>query len=439
MKNKKTEHLVLYSPHDKQLEMHECTARYRIGAFGRQSGKSTWGNQEILRKSWLMRNGIYWYVLPIYGQATIMYERMIKSLWNCRGAIRKHSDSKLFIRVESGSTIHWKSGDKPNNLRTETLNGAIIDEVREQSPELWPMVIQPMLRTTKGWGAFISTPNGYDHFFDLAERAKEDKAGRWSLFHSSSLCNPAFSKEEYEEARQEMSEPQFAQEILAEFRDLTKGRVYFAYDSAVHQREYCPWAAGKLLAPWLPTVLCLDFNLSPMSWTLAQERVGDWWAYDEIHLERSHTQEAANLLVTKLMQYGVATVVICGDATAEAGQRAAAGASDYDILLKTLDTAGITWVNRTPETNPFIKDRVNAVNAKLRSANGEIHFWHSPLTKALKKDMQRVVWKDVDGFVLDSGPTKELAHASDGIGYAISKLTPVASAYQVGRQRVIRR
>jgi hypothetical protein len=430
--------LELYSPYRMQLAMHNSLARYRIGAFGRQSGKSTWGGQELLKHAWRNPGRTYWYILPIAAQARILYRRLLGSVFGCRQILLKKNQTEFRIKLLNSSQIFFKSGDNPDSLRTETLHGVIIDEVREQHPDLWKMVIQPMLRTTKGWAAFVSTPNGFDHFYDLHERALSDKRGTWESFQAPSTCNPLFTMEEFEDARHEMTEAQFAQEILAEFRDITRGRAYLNYDSRLHEMKDCPWAPGDRKSPYLPIVVDCDFNLNPMSWTLCQTRGGDWYAFDQIHLEASHTQEAAGVLVDKVKGHGQG-VIITGDATSKAGQRAAAGKSDYDIIFTMLREAGIRYIDRVPKSNPFIKDRVNSFNAKLKAADGTIHFWHHKDCRALKKDLQRVVWKDIEGFVLSPGKDKSLTHASDGVGYGICELTPIKQIGNVGGLRVIRR
>src|SRR4030065_1344827 len=103
-----------------------------------------------------------------------------------------------------------------------------------------------------------------------------------------------------------------------------------------------------------------------MSWTLCQERGGDWYAAEEIYLEGSHTMEAAQVLVERVKSHP-AGIVVTGDATSKAGQRAASAKSDYDILFSILKDAGINYVDAVPKANPPMKERVNSVNAKLKS------------------------------------------------------------------------
>lgn len=89
----------------------------------------------------------------------------------------------------------------------------------------------------------------------------------------------------------------------------------------------------------------------------------------------------------------------------------------------------------TPESNPQVKDRVNAVNAKLKDGNGDRHLWFHPDCKQAIRDMQRVVWKEGSGgAILDQTTDKERTHSSDGVGYVISELSPLV--YKKGTTRM---
>lgn len=394
-------------------------------------------------KAWTRPGTRYWFVAPTDAQAKVQYRRLVAMLWPSRQIMLKKNQTEKRVKLINGSEIRFVSGEVLDNLRGETLHGAVIDEVRDQHPDLWPMVIRPMLTTTKGWCAFISTPNGYDQFYDFAQLATTEPD--WAFFTSPSTCNPLFTQDEYEAAKRTMSPAQFAQEIDAEFRDLTAGKAYINF-SRENLASECPFYVGAQWSPHLPVVLGCDFNLSPMSWTLGQTNTDRWWWFDEIHLENSHTPEAARELVSRIQAMRAEghraepAVVICGDATSKAGQRAAAGASDYDILKAALKAANISFRDETPDSNPPVKDRVNAVNAKLKDASGNVHFWlHADKCPFLKRDLERVVWKPGASAILDEGPSRALTHQSDSIGYPVVTLTPVKAIKDVGKPRLITR
>lgn len=434
--------LKLYKPHIKQLEFHSSQKRFLVAAWGRQSGKSTAGINHLLKNAWERPGTKYWFVSPTFPQARVMYRRLAGMLWNCREALIKKNQSELRIKLINNSEIRFVSGEVLDNLRGDTLNGVIIDEVRDQHAELWPMVIRPMLTTTKGFARFISTPAGFDHFYDLSKQCQTDQD--WGFMSAPSTSNPLFSAEEFEAAQRSMSEPQFAQEILAEFRDLTAGRAYVHWAEKNLARE-CPWAPGRLYSQFHSIICGMDFNLSPMSWTLGQTSADRWWWFDEVYLTSSHTMEAAFVLRDKILKLKMEgyraepNLILCGDATGKATQRTS-NQSDYDIVKQVLRDAGISFRDDTPEANPSVKDRVNAVNAKLKDARGETWLWaHPEYCPMLVRDFERVVWKPGVNLMLDQSRDPLLTHPTDSVGYPIYKMTPIKGIKEIGKTRIIQR
>lgn len=384
------------------------------------------------------RRGVYWYVLQTHTAAEVAFKRYYH-LTRSSGLLKhKPNLSDNYFTLVNDATVFFKSGANFEDLRAETLDGTIIDEMRQQHKNLWTRVIRPMLSRRKGWADIYSTPNGFDHFYDLFESAKDSV--EWGAFHAPSTEAWWWSPEEVLSAKHDMSEAEFAQEIMAEFRDMVSGRAYVSFGDHNITRLN-PFRVDLSPDPHhvLPIIVAMDFNLSPMAWTLGQNRVDDFYWFGEIFLRGSHTQEAARELVSRVKDHK-AGVILIGDATGKASQRAAAGKSDYDIVKMALTEAKIPFTDRTPDSNPLIKDRVNAMNRSMKDAAGGVHFFVNPEgCPYLVKDCQRVLWKEGATATLDPGPEKMLTHASDGAGYAVHAFSPIIVSGSVGTVRVIRR
>jgi hypothetical protein len=455
--------LVLYKPHLVQRAMHESSARFRVGCWGRQAGKSTWGANEIAKQAWDVERTNHWFIEPSFDQARVQYRRFLEEFPPLCGIHRKKpNDSEHRIFLQTGSDVAYKSGLVLHRLRGETLHTVAVDEMRDQPPELWTQVLNPMLTTTGGRASFISTPRGFDQFYDIAQIAQTDTTGDWEFFHAPSTCNPLFTQSEFERLKREMSEAEFAQEILAEFRDLNRGSAYRSFSPSnqslvsplVRAPIDTPAVSGpslqSLINPYLPIHLACDFNVGYMGWVLSQFRNGiGHYAFDEIWLERSHTEEAIDLFVQKLQQYEAEMgplradpkVILIGDATGEAGKTSAGGKTDYTIIESALKKAGITFRNLTPTANPRVKDRVNTVNTRLKSADGTINAWiHPKRCPNLKKDLERVTWKEnAQGAILDQNTDPSRTHSSDAWGYDICVTNPIDAVKDVGALRILRR
>lgn len=424
-----------------QMRFHNSKARFRVASWGRQSGKSTACLNELLKKAWENPGTMYWFLSPTFDQAKSQYRRLVGMLSPCWETLKKKNQSELRIKFENDSEIVFKSGETFHNLRGATLHGVVVDEVRDQPEELWTQVLRPMLATTGGWAAFVSTPSGFDYFYDLFERGNSDPEN-WETFKAPSTCNPLFTQEEYEQAKKEMSEPEFDQEINANFRDLQKGKAYYAFSEQNILEEH-PFAGGNYCNPYLPVELYMDFNVHHMGWTLAQFRNGGGhYFFDEIY-GYENTHAAAEEFVHRFKQLGVVAnpgVILVGDASGKANKTSAAGQTDYTIIHEALNRAGIKFEDRTPDSNPHVKDRVMTMNTRFKNGEGKASIWVNPRCKNLIKDFQRVTWKDSTGSaILDQVRDRSLTHLSDGAGYGVYVRNPISLEGGVGTLRMVRR
>jgi len=421
--------LQLYRPTAAQLRVHNSPHRFNVVRFGRQAGKSTFGNNRLLDRAWKRQDSRWWYLGPTYRLGQQMYERAKFSLMrSSNAALRDKSDSELMLELLSGGRIYYLSGEKLESLPGETLDGAIVDECRDQRhmKELWERVLFSMLGTTGGGCDFLSTPNGMDYFYELNQKTLTNP--NWGSFHAPSYSNPLWTKEMLSEAKETMDENLYAQEIEAEFREQGVGSCYTTFGEQ-NITKINPFSKEDKISPYLPILVGMDFNLSPMSWILGQYKGREIYYYDEIVQERpafgkGPTQSAAETLLLKVKDHKPGVVLI-GDASGKAGQRSApAGQSDYDTVKQILRAGGVQVSDKTPETNPTIKDRVNTVNAACRSTSGTVGLWFHPrCTKAIK-DRRKRKWKDgATSLAFGDGPGE--GHISDAADYPVCVLAPI--------------
>src|SRR6185437_9395012 len=212
-----------------QKRISESTFRFNVASWGRQSGKTTFGLDKMIWAPMRSRPGsIYWYVLQTHAAAEVAFNRFMNNVIGTP-LFKEKNESEKWVALPDGRMVFFKSGENYQDLRVETLDGAIVDEYRQQHPDLWPQVIRPMLARRKGWADFLSTPNGFDHFYDLAKYAMNNETNEWGFFKAPSTDAWWWSTEEIASAKASMSELEFAQEIMAEFVNLTAHRVYHSF------------------------------------------------------------------------------------------------------------------------------------------------------------------------------------------------------------------
>jgi hypothetical protein len=439
LKKNPKETLQLYTPTSAQLRAHISQHQFNVIRWGRQAGKGTYATNKLFQRAWtkpIDRYRFYWYVGPTYRLATQMYER---ALWALpREAYTYKSDSDLIIELKTKALLYYKSSDNPGGLLGETLDGLVMDECREQEKKTWEHYLMPMLGTTDGWADFLSTPNGFDWFHDLDQNSLTDPA--WGSYHAPSQSNPLWTPKMLDSAKKSMTADLYAQEILAEYRELGIGSVYSSFSSDRNISDKNPFAiSGEPISKYLPILIAADFNLNPGSWVLGQNRGRSFYWFDEIVMPHSHTQMMSQELVDRLVLLECNNVIIIGDASGKSSQRAASGQSDYDIMKNALKLAGIKFSDKTPDANPAVKDRVNALNCSLLGADGSVNTTIHPSCKKLITDLRRVIWKEGSASLAIDKSNHELTHTSDAIGYPTNVLAPIKQIGQVGKMRIISR
>ena len=116
----------------------------------------------------------------------------------------------------------------------------------------WQEVLIPTLTDTKGEVLFISTPKGFNHFYELYNLELENKD--WKSFHFTTYDNTHIDDEEIEKLKSQMTEDRFAQEYLAEFKR-TEGLVYKEFNRTLD-------IVSEIPTDFRTTILGIDFGFT---------------------------------------------------------------------------------------------------------------------------------------------------------------------------------
>jgi hypothetical protein len=151
--------------------------------------------------------------------------------------IAKKNEVELSITLRNGSVIELKGAENPDSLRGSKLRGLCIDEIASIRDWnwLWSECLRPTLTDYEAPVIFISTPKGYNHFYDLFNEGQQADS-IYKSWRFTSYDNPFIPQGEIDQARKELTEDTFAQEYLADFRKYT-GLVYKDFQREVHVIE----------------------------------------------------------------------------------------------------------------------------------------------------------------------------------------------------------
>ena len=220
-----------YTPHLKQKEIHNSIInegyKYYILNIGRQFGKTMLGINQMLY--WAINHkgcNIAW-VTPIYKQSKKVFDEMEKVTKS--SGLFEYNRSDLTISGFN-SQIQFFSGERPDNIRGNTFDYLIVDEMAFTRPELWSEVLSATVLVKGKKVIFISTPKGKNHFYQLSLQPNYDN--RYKYFHYSSYDNPMIDAEDLEERKRSLPKHIFEQEYLAKFIDNASG-LFKNVDSCV--------------------------------------------------------------------------------------------------------------------------------------------------------------------------------------------------------------
>ena len=183
----------------------------------------------------LYTNAIIAYIAPTYQQARdIAWETLKREL---QGAIKNINESRLEIKLNNTkggeSIIKLYGWESIESVRGQAFDMLVLDEVAMMRNfwSSWQEVIRPTLTDRKGEVMFISTPKGFNSFYELFNMSLTDKD--YASFHFTTYDNPHMPKDEIEKAKKELTETRFAQEYLADFKKV-EGLVYKEFDRTRH-------------------------------------------------------------------------------------------------------------------------------------------------------------------------------------------------------------
>ena len=390
-----------------QSDIFNSSARFRTVVAGRRFGKTFLSTIEIIRAATAGKNKNCWYIAPTYGAAKeIAWDMMIHTIPD--EYIAKTNETALTLRLINGSTIALKGAEKPNNLRGRALDFVVLDEFADMRPETWTEVIRASLSDRQGNALFIGTPKGRNHFYELWADGLGSK-DNWASFQYTTIEGGNVPPDEIEQAQNDLDERTFNQEYCAEFVTYS-GLIYYAFSRELSVIDIEDNHSTLLIG--------MDFNLDPMSAVICIRHGVNLLAIDEIVMYGSNTDEMAAEIKAR---YPDRNVIIFPDPASRQRKTSAGGRTDLSIL----QNAGFSV--KVKKQHPLVRDRINAVNSRLLTSDGQRHLFFSPKCRQTIKSLERQTYKEGT-----SQPNKDgFDHMNDALGYLVEYLFPVRKEYNV--------
>lgn len=384
--------------------------RFPVVPAGRRSGKTERLKRFVAKEAMRNPGELYFLAAPTRDQVKKIFWDDAKKLTLSAVHSRRPSESELKIYMPNGTEIHLIGLDKPERMEGIPWTGGGIDEIANIKPDAWEANIFPALNTIhperpdyRAWCWLIGVPDGLNHYYDMAEYARTSNDPLWKLFHwkSSEILPP----DVIEAAKRMMSAKQYKQEFEASF-ETASGRIYEDYsddnltDSVIEPHEQIWW--------------CHDQNYTPMSSGLCVQRNDSIYILDEIILTSAVARQTAVEFVDKYKDHNNKHVVIYGDPAGRAGEKHG-HLSDYLEIESYLRDNGWKFTRKVKKKAPAIRDRQNAVRAKIKNAAGEVSLFVNPVKAPYShKGLATVQTKKGSTFQEEE---TEYQHITTAIGY----------------------
>lgn len=347
--------------------------------------------------------------------ATLPAFRKVADLLGIEFDYNRQSHDMLF---NGTTTIHWRSLENFNvSMRGPEYSWAACDEAGYARHDAFKAMLSRVREGKAQLPAQIrlaSTPVGFNWLYDVFVTGAAELAQKFletsdpafapvtQLFQAKTLDNVTLDQSYLKLLTSQFDSKTAQQELDGQFVNLTSGKVYYNFDRRVNVRDFTP-------PPGIVRVGSCDFNVNPICGLTGFVQGDTLYIENEIYIKDSSTFALAASF-QKLLPRGS---YIFPDATGKA-RKTSASKTDHQILRE----AGFELKNTL--TNPFEKDRFNAVNSLLAFRRIVIN----PRCLHLILDLEMVAYDN---------NSPELTHPTDCLGYLVWGFFPIKRPSRVAR------
>lgn len=165
-------------------------------------------------KTALEARGRVWWVAPSYPQSSAAWRELKALADQIPGKLIREDARRIVLPGDGEITV--KSADAPIALKGEGLDLCVVDEAAYTPADVWTDSLRPSLSDRRGKALIISTPNGFDWFYDCYQRGQEPRDD-WQSWQYPTSDNPLIPADEIDAARESVPARTFEQEYMAQF------------------------------------------------------------------------------------------------------------------------------------------------------------------------------------------------------------------------------
>lgn len=399
-----------------------CTDQFPAMVAGFGSGKTDAAIKRALRLKFCYPLQDVAYYLPTYDLVRMIAYPRFASLLSQARIRHTLNKSEHVLSIAGKGRVIFRTLDTPERIIGYEVADSIVDELdtlkKEDAEHAWRQIIARN-RQKKPDGSLntvgvATTPEGFRFVYDRWHKTPE--VG-YTLIRASTYSNARNLPDGYIESLKRSYPSQLIAAYLdGEFVNLTSGAVYPDF-----KRDLNHSAEGVTAGEELH--IGLDFNVYNCSAVVCVIRFGAPKVVGELVKMR----DTPHVIDTLREKYPGHAIAVYPDASGQSNKTI--NATESDILL--LQRAG--FLVRVPNKNPFVKERVMAVNALIANSVGErkllINTIAAPnLTECLEQQIY-----DKNGEPDKSGGKD---HLPDALGYFLHYKWPIAKPVSAHGSRI---
>jgi len=371
-------------------------------------------------------------IAPTYSQAVDIYYPLIAWQLGMEDFADKASKAAGQFWFPNNVQLKLWSYEASQRMRGTGQYFIVADEVTSWKgagmnlKESWESIIQPCVATrwspmnakkfnaNAGRALIISTPSGYDYFYEMYNR--QDYDNDWKSYTYTYKDSPFLDEEEIERVKLTLDPLKFAREYTASFED-SGNNVFYTFNRKEHiDNTLQHFEEGE------DVHVAIDFNVGIMASVIFAIRGNQIQILDEMQ-GHPDTETLARALKEK---YNDHRIISYPDPAGRARKTSAAvGVTDFRIL----ETHGI--FTRAHTKAPPIVDSVAAVNKKFKNANGDIDMLVHPKCVNTIKSLERTQWVESNPDSATIDKKEGIEHWTDALRYAVEYLYPIRAGTKV--------
>jgi len=380
-----------------------------VGGFG--SGKTEAAIKRALRLKFQYPRQNIAYYLPTYDLVRMIgYPRFSEVLTNARVPFKLNQSDHVLTIKDKGQII-FRTLDNPARIVGYEVADSLVDELdtlkQADAEHAWRQVIARN-RQKKPDGslntvAVATTPEGFRFVYERWAKAPE--VG-YQIIRASTYSNARNLPAGYiDSLRRSYPAQLIAAYLEGQFVNLTAGAVYPDFGREANH-------TGEVIAEGEDLHIGLDFNVYNCTAAVGVIRFGT----PKILGELVKMRDTPHVIQTIKEKYSGHKINIYPDASGQSNKTV--NATESDILL--LKRAG--FAVHVPAKNPFVKERVMAVNALICNSVGERKLLvNTLLAPTITECLEQQIY-DKNG---EPDKTDGKDHAPDALGYFLHYKWPI--------------